>query len=443
MKKAAIYIRVSSDKQAQEGDSIAAQRDALMKYVVEHGMKFAGEYLDDGISGTRADRDELQRLLADVGEGKVDLILVTKLDRLYRNIRHYLNMMDTLDKYGVGWLAIWEPIYDTTTPSGRLIVNQMMSIAQFEAENTGQRIRQVQAYKVTQGEVITGITPAGYDIVNKHLVPNGLAPAVLLAFQTYARTGNLTQTIREMEGYGLTPHKAGFKRILKNEKYIGRYRGNPNYCPPIVPKELFDDVQRKLNINVKSSQKYDYIFAGLLVCAHCGKRLGANTRRKTRKGYQSIERTYRCPYAYLPVRKCDNRKVCTEHAMEQRMLARIRPEIEKVILEAEVQREKPKDNSKRLKALERKVQRLKELYLADMITMDEYKADRENLQAEIDALNEEKAAVRDLGQLRALLDSGIEGIYLDLTNAEKRYFWRSIIKEIRFEDSTHFEIIFL
>jgi DNA invertase Pin-like site-specific DNA recombinase len=146
MKRIAIYMRVSTDKQAQEGDSIPAQRDALLKYINTHDdMILAGEYLDDGISGTRSDRDELCRMLDDVQAGKVDLILVTKLDRLYRSIRHYLNMMEQLDKAGVGWLAIWEPIYDTTTPQGRLIVNQMMSIAQFEAEQTGQRVRQVLA----------------------------------------------------------------------------------------------------------------------------------------------------------------------------------------------------------------------------------------------------------------------------------------------------------
>ena len=173
MKRVGIYMRVSSDKQAQEGDSIPAQRDAIRRYIDNsQDMILAGEYLDDGISGTKEDRDELQRMMSDVRAGKLDMILVTKLDRLYRSIRHYLNLQDTLDKCGVNWRAIWEPVYDTSTPQGRLIINQMMSIAQFEAENTGQRIRQVQAYKVSKGEVISGQTPVGYKIVNKHLVPD-------------------------------------------------------------------------------------------------------------------------------------------------------------------------------------------------------------------------------------------------------------------------------
>jgi DNA invertase Pin-like site-specific DNA recombinase len=151
MKRVALYMRVSSDQQVKEGDSIPAQRDALTKYAKEKGYSIVGEYLDDGISGTKySQRDELQRLLSDVQSGKIDLILITRLDRWFRSVRHYTATQEILDKNNVGWLAIWEPVYDTTTPQGRLIVNQMMSIAQFEAENTGQRIRQVQAYKLSQ-----------------------------------------------------------------------------------------------------------------------------------------------------------------------------------------------------------------------------------------------------------------------------------------------------
>ena len=132
MKKTAIYIRVSSDRQVQEGDSIAAQRDALIKYVNDRpDLVLAGEYLDDGVSGQKDKRDELQRLLDDVRQNRIDLIIFTKLDRWFRSVRHYTATQEVLDRHSVTWTAIWESIYDTTTPQGRLIVNQMMSIAQF------------------------------------------------------------------------------------------------------------------------------------------------------------------------------------------------------------------------------------------------------------------------------------------------------------------------
>ena len=106
MKRTAIYMRVSTARQAEEGDSIPAQREALTKYAQEHHYILVGEYLDDGISGTKDERDEFQRMLSDVRSGKIDLILITKLDRIHRSLRNFLNMQDVLDKYHCDWLAI-------------------------------------------------------------------------------------------------------------------------------------------------------------------------------------------------------------------------------------------------------------------------------------------------------------------------------------------------
>ena len=91
MKRTAIYMRVSSERQVQEGDSLAAQQAALMQYInTRSDLSLAGEYVDDGISGTKYNqRDELQRLLDDVRDGKIDLIIFTKLDRWFRSVRHY------------------------------------------------------------------------------------------------------------------------------------------------------------------------------------------------------------------------------------------------------------------------------------------------------------------------------------------------------------------
>ena len=96
--RAALYMRVSTEKQVKEGDSIAAQQSALERYAKEKGYIIVDTYIDDGISGTKADRDELQRLLEDVKQGRVDIVLVTKLDRWFRSIRHYLNTQELLEK---------------------------------------------------------------------------------------------------------------------------------------------------------------------------------------------------------------------------------------------------------------------------------------------------------------------------------------------------------
>lgn len=448
MKKAAIYIRVSSAQQAQEGDSVPAQREALRKYIQEHdNLVFAGEYCDDGVSGTRSDRDELTRLLGDVKKKKVDIILVTKLDRLYRSIKHYLNMMDTLDKYGVGWVAIWEKIYDTTTPQGRLIVNQMMSIAQFEAEQTGQRLRQVQAYKLTQKEVISGSVPVGFRIQDKHLVHDDNAPLARLAFETYSRTGTLNQTMREMCVYSCFPStKPAFKRMLSNTLYVGTHpSGVADYCPPIVSEELFNDVQRKLSMNLKSNSTQVYLFSGLIRCKECGCAFGANTRRRMRGKGLKIIHQYRCAKHYNqkpPL--CDNAKVILETALERYLIDNLVQLTKDAIYRYEVEQAPVKAKAKQSAGLKRKLNRLKEAYLNGVIELEEYKQDKANIEEQLKALEPpQNAPQAPTRALKGLLMGNIGGIYETLSEAEKRRFWRGIIDRIEFDKNRVITVFFL
>lgn len=445
-------MRVSTEQQ-HEGDSIAAQRSALIKYINDRpDLTFAGEYLDDGISGTKADRDELTRLLDDVKSGKVDLILVTKLDRLYRSIKHYLNMMDILDRYNVPWTAIWEPIYDTTTPQGRLIVNQMMSIAQFEAENTGQRIRQVFAYKMSQKEYCSGQTPPGYRLENKHLVPNEDAPNVKEAFEIFARTGKLAEVQRLTAGMpGIPSCRVSIKKMLKNSIYIGTHpSGIEDFCEPIIQKELFYDVQRKLGMNIRSSQNEVYLFSGLIQCAECGRSFGAGTTRSRRGGgAPEVRRRYRCTrhYNYHPP-KCDNTKMIYESVMEKYLLGNLQELMRGAVLDFDAKATPARDRSAQISAIEKKMRRLKELFVNDLITIEEYKSDREDYEKQIAELRAEQSADPELEKasvenLRAILQMDINGIYQDLSPEERRRFWRGIIRTISFGKDRSIKVEFL
>lgn len=449
MKRTAIYLRVSSDRQVQEGDSIAAQRQALTKYVDDRpDLVLAGEYIDDGISGTKySQRDELQRMLADVEEGKIDLLIFTRLDRFFRSVRHYTAAQAILDKHGVGWTAIWEPIYDTTTPQGRLIVNQMMSIAQFEAENTGQRIKQVQAYKVTQGEVISGNPPNGYRIENKHLVPSEDAESVLLAFQTFERTGSINGSLRELAGVpGLPRIQKDFKKMLKNPVYIGKYRDNDHFCEPIIPLQLWERVQELLPINIRSNQRQTYIFSGLIRCAECGASYAANTRRRQRGNYLQIIHQYRCPKHYM--RKpslCTNPKVLNENVLERYLIENLSSMINKTVVEYEATAKPARDKAARIQKLQGKVDKLKELFINDLISLEEYKSDKETLTAQIEALQEEAAEKPTVNTeaLKQLQGKNFRGIYEGMEPDEKRRFWRAIIKTIRFDQERNINVEFL
>lgn len=445
MIRVAIYARVSTDQQAQEGDSIPAQIDALTRYVNDHGYILAGEYIDTGISGRKADRDELQRLLDDVQAGKIDLILFTKLDRWFRSVRHYTATQELLDKHGVGWTAIWEPIYDTTTPTGRLIINQMQSIAQFEAENTSQRIKAVMEYKITQGEAVTGAVPIGYRIQDKHLVidPEG-AEIVRRVFAEFVATGSISATAKYAAytlGKDLT--KRGVKRMLMNRKYIGDHRGNPNYCPPIVSKEQFDDVQRRLDMNVSCAATHVNIFSGLLHCGVCGVRMNA-THQVVGNYHKDL---YRCrnyyEYPRRAPRKCTNHYNIKETDIEAYLIDQL-PNIAATII-AEEEATPKVDTSKQVAALDRKITRLKELYVAELITMEEYKADRTALEQEKMAfLATAEPPKKDLKAVNDLLViSDLKGFIEGLSAEERRAFWRRIVKEIRVYPDRHLEVDFV
>ena len=424
MIRTALYARVSSDKQVQEGDSIPAQLSALRKYIDDHSdMLCVGEYIDDGISGTKSDRDELQRLLADVQADKIDLIVFCKLDRWFRSVRHYTATQEILDKHHVEWKAIWES-YETETPGGRFIINTMMAIAQLEAENTGSRVRQVFDYKVSQGEAISGSVPAGYHIEGKHLVISDTADSVRFAFEEYARCGSLRQTMRACADLPGLPTAFGtFRTMLKNRMYIGEYRGNPNYCPAVIDRALFDEVQVNLNRNVKNAQKHPYLFTGLLRCDVCGGRMEGNQRKYRGKAVL----VYRC-HKHIDHRyACPNCKVLQENVLERELLARMRPELEGIVFDLEQKKKEVKKQKTDAAKIQKKLDRLKDLYLNELISLEEYRRDRETLEKALETPGDPP----DASKVKELLSTDFEGLYSGFTALQRRRFWRLVIREIR------------
>lgn len=449
--RVALYIRVSTDKQAKDGDSTRDQLASGQKYIDDReNMILAGTYIDDGISGQKLNRDDFQRLLDDVRAGRIDLIIFTRLDRWFRSLRHYLNTQEILDRHGVSWIAIEQPYFDTSTPHGRAFVNNSMIWAELEAQNDSDRILGVFDDKVDNGEVLSGSTPLGYSIVNKHLEPDDDAPKAVAVFQHYRRTGNLSATVRFMETeFGLVRSHASVKNLLTNTKYIGVFRNNDHYCPAIIDRELFEDVQRLLKINIKDGKKHDYIFGGLVVCDDCDHVMSgcqqSSYGRPRKDGTRARYRynSYRCRQG-VNLHRCPNRKIVMESTLEALLLDRIRPELEKYIADYEVANLPAIRTDAKRRAIETKMQKLKDLYLNDLVTMDEFKIDREKLLLQLEKVNaEETRPVKDLSYLRKFLETDFESLYDSFSIPEKRELWRSIVREIRVDREKNIEIIFL
>lgn len=453
LRHVAIYARVSSEEQSKFGDSLRDQLESCTRYIDTHDdLILQGTYVDEGISGQKLDRDSFTRLMAAVQAGQVQLIIFTKLDRWFRSLRHYLNTQETLDKYGVAWLAVNQPYFDTSTPFGRAFVNQSMTWAELEAQNGAIRVKDVFRSKVQNGEVISGKVPLGYCIENKHLILGEQAPAALAAFQHYDTYGSLAGTLRMLKNdFGIVMTQANLRAsVLQNRKYIGEYRDNLSYCPALIDRDTFERVQLQLAKNVKESQRYDYIFSGLLRCGECGRKLAACHINVVSHKKGNTYR-YRYPGYYCQTQKrlkdCSNGGEIREVTIENYLLEHIRPALEQYIADYKAALVKKVDYSAKRRSLQGKIDRLKDLYLADGITLDEFKKYKAEYTEQLEQIPIEEAPSKDLTLLERFLDMDFETIYSTFNNIEKRRFWRSIISEIRVSKSTsrkrEFQIFFL
>ena len=226
-------------------------------------------YDDGGFSGGNMQRPGLVRLLADIAAGKVDIILVYKIDRLTRSLADFAKIVDVLDKAEASFVSITQS-FNTTTSMGRLTLNMLLSFAQFEREVTGERIRDKIAASKRKGMWMGGPVPLGYEVDNRKLVINEIeADLVRQIYQRYLELNSVVELADELNRQGHRtkiqqrtsgPHKGGciFRRgtlyhLLSNRIYLGQmsHKGDffPGEHPPIVGDALWDEVQDKLKVN--------------------------------------------------------------------------------------------------------------------------------------------------------------------------------------------------
>ena len=187
-KKAAIYIRVSTDAQREEGYSIEAQKEMLTAYCISKGIKNYEYYTDGGFSGSNLDRPELKKLISDVADGKIGCVLVYKLDRLSRSQKDTLYLIeDIFNPKNVDFISLNESM-DTSTPLGRLMLGILSAFAQLERENIKERTRMGMKERIKSGLWPGGgRIPFGYDYDSKSgvLVPNRDADTVRKIYELY------------------------------------------------------------------------------------------------------------------------------------------------------------------------------------------------------------------------------------------------------------------
>jgi site-specific DNA recombinase len=207
--RCAIYTRKSTEEGLDQAyNSLDAQRDACEAYIAsqksEGWVGLDNAYNDGGFSGGTLNRPGVQRLLDDVREGLVDVIVVYKIDRLSRSLADFAKLVELFDAQKVTFVSVTQS-FNTTTSMGRLTLNILLSFAQFERELGGERVRDKIAASRAKGIWMGGMPPLGYDVVERKLVPNVIeAPRVRRMFERYIALGSMTTLARELRAEGVT-----------------------------------------------------------------------------------------------------------------------------------------------------------------------------------------------------------------------------------------------
>jgi len=307
--RCAIYTRKSTEHNLDlEFNSLHAQREACEAYIksqIHEGWQLIPDAYDDGgISGGSLDRPDLQRLLGDIQAGRVDNVVVYKVDRLTRSLTDFAKLVDLFDKHGVSFVSVTQA-FNTTTSMGRLTLNVLLSFAQFEREVIGERVRDKIAASKRKGLFMGGNIPFGYINRDKKLVivPED-AERVRWIFQRYLELGSIGLLLEEMNRLrirtkvqtlsngkkrgGVAYGKGALAHLLKNRAYVGEisHRGAIHAADhePIIDRQTFDAVQASLAANAvvrkARCKDSDYLLTGLLFDSAGNRMTPSHSRKK-------------------------------------------------------------------------------------------------------------------------------------------------------------------
>ncbi len=420
------YIRVSTEHQAEKGDSLETQRDGIKDYCLKKGWKLVEIYKDGGLSGSTSERPAYQQMLRDLKKDKFDVVVVTKIDRLSRNIRDFVFFLDLIEKHNKSFVSVTQN-FDTSTPMGRLTLNILASFAQFEREIISERIREVMFKKALRGnQWLGGPPPMGYSLKDKKLVINEEeALLVKEIFKTYIAVQSTSQTAEILTSRGFTyrgKHIASTTvgRVLTNRVYIGdfiwgkRKKGNmgmiekpekewiiiPNVIPPIIEEDLFYRANAILKTNrERQNKRSTAMLSGILYCKQCGNKMYRATSRpyipKHKEPKREIYHYYRC--RGLNYKVCDAPPV-EENELDNAVIQTIETLIKdksildnffKSIKESPHKQKDIEKLKKRKKKIEEKTQKLLDLYLNDQIQKEIYLEKTKEFTEQIEILENE------------------------------------------------------
>ncbi len=299
--RCAVYTRKSTDEGLErEFNTLDAQREAAQNYVASQKQEgwicLPDRYDDGGFSGGNMRRPALERLLEDAAAGRIDCVLVYKVDRLSRSLLDFARMMEVFERHGVSFVSVTQQ-FNTATSMGRLMLNVLLSFAQFEREIISERTRDKMRAARRRGQRLGGTPVLGYDVdpqTHQLVVLPPEAERVRAIFQIYGQLHGLTATVRELARRGWVAkrwttrkgivrggrpfNKASLHYLLTNVTYLGRVRFQGQIYEgdheAIVPEAMFGRVQQLLSQNRRARRRSQRsgcrgLLEGVLYCAPC------------------------------------------------------------------------------------------------------------------------------------------------------------------------------
>lgn len=437
-KKAAIYIRVSTDAQAEEGYSIDAQKEQLSAYCVSKRIRNFDFYIDGGWSGSNMDRPELQRMIQDANDGKLSHCIVYKLDRLSRSQKDTLYLIeDVLNPNGVEFVSLNENL-DTSTAMGRAMIGILSAFAQLERENIRMRTRMGMKERVREGLWMGGgRVPYGYDYDREQgiLVPNEKAKKVRRMYDLYLQGYSpraiadifdlkydriVTQILQRKSNYGVIEYNGAI--------YQGRHE-------PIITKELYDETMAEMSRrSFTPSARTEHLLTGLVFCGRCSAKMRYIKWGKSGFKLACYSHYDRRPYLVKDP-DCPQETIWAEDIEEivlQKVFALKKQERKK---EADVSQSAYLDDLKKQgDVLRRKIEKLYNLYGeseddALLETIQKNQAERKKLQKQIQHEEEIIRASREKERTEDILDD-LESKWPYMTKKERQTVIRKVVAKI-------------
>lgn len=409
-----LYIRVSTDRQAKEGDSLEEQEFELKKFCDYRGFRIRKIFIERGKSGGNTNRPEYQNLIKDIESGKIHAVVVKKLDRLSRSIMDFENLVTMLQSHNVEFISLREN-FDTTTAMGKAMLRVALVFAQLEREQNSERTSDVMTYRASLGLHNGGITPFGYASVQKELVPYKREKEIIeLIFEKFIETKSTTAVVRLLKDAEIAYRHnkpwidTKIHQILQNPVYKGdvRWKGKlyPGIHPPIISEKRFEEVQTIFRRRSYLSErgKTNALLQKLVFCGYCSSPMTpsyALNRTKKKFYYYRCTSTHhgrqtRCQFKYVSMPVLDHAIITLVLLVAQDLHFKpIENRILKHNLAIEEEENVLKEKIRTLEDLERVIRTKKEAYLDSLIRGQFLSSERQRINDRLAELDiEEKQA---------------------------------------------------